>query len=136
MAPVAVRETGLATLSGPTMGTYFRILLPDAGGIAGALEVKAVETLAQVDSLMSTYRADSEVSRFNATGVRSLVQTSAQTGTVMDEALRIGALTGGPLTSRSGRSWSFGDSALRAGQRRFRMRGSSLEPPSAWGWMR
>jgi thiamine biosynthesis lipoprotein len=113
IAPIAVRKTRLATLSGPTMGTYFRIVFPDADGIAETLSLNSFGTLAEVDRLMSTYRSDSEVSRFNATGVQSPVQISAHTESVIEEALRICELTDGCFDVTIGplvELWGFGAS--------------------------
>lgn len=113
IAPVAAPDLGLARLSGPTMGTYFSILFPDAGGMSETLNSVAFERLTEVDRLMSTYRADSEVSRLNATDALSPVQISAPTRAVIDEALRIGDLSGGAFDVTVGPLvdlWGFGPS--------------------------
>ena len=145
ITPFALRESGLVTLSGPTMGTHFRILLPEAGRNADALKAHSVEILAQVDRLMSTYRPDSEVSRFNATGVGSPVQISLQTAAVIDEAQRIGELTGGAFDVTVGPLvdlWGFGASGRREvvpdtglvarAARRVGMNALQLDRSAAW----
>ena len=117
LPPALPPELGLTTVSGPTMGTYFRLIFPDAGGIAVAVEAEAVATLAQVDALMSTYRADSEVSRFNGSDAMALMQISKHTGTVIEDALRVGALTGGAFDitiSPLVEVWGFGPAGRMA----------------------
>lgn len=111
--PIAAPDSGLATLSGPTMGTHFRILIPDPNGTAESLNVTSAEVLAEVDQLMSTYRVDSEVSRINASEALSPVQISAPTRMVIDEARRVGDLTSGAFDITIGplvELWGFGAS--------------------------
>jgi thiamine biosynthesis lipoprotein len=105
------RELELTTVSGSTMGTYFRLTIPGAREGAAALEAEAAAIVGRVDRLMSTYRADSEVSRFNRSLSSSPVRVSKQTGTVIDEAVRVGALTGGAFDVTIGplvELWGFG----------------------------
>jgi len=93
------------------MGTYFRLTLPVTGEDAATLMAEAVAIVDRVDNLMSTYRTDSEVSRFNRSTSSSPLQVSTQTGAVLDEAIRVGALTGGAFDVTIGplvELWGFG----------------------------
>jgi thiamine biosynthesis lipoprotein len=103
----------LTRFSGPTMGTAYRVSI--AGQLSEA-ETKALRAsveaaLNRVDVLMSTYRAESELSRFNASGVDDWIDLSPDTATVIAEAMRAGSvsaggfdITVGPLVDL----WGFG----------------------------
>ena len=99
--------------SGQTMGTTYTVKIrgmPEdvmltslRGGIAQILE--------RINSRMSTYREDSELSIFNRSKSTDWMKASPETIRVMDEALRISALTNGafditvaPLVNM----WGFG----------------------------
>ena len=113
LVPTEAPTPGLTTLSGLTMGTYFRILVPDAAKDTAALNVNAAATLNEVDRLMSTYKPSSEVSLLNLAGLKSPVPVSAPTQTVIGEAIRVGDLTGGAFDVTVGplvELWGFGAS--------------------------
>ncbi len=55
------------TLTGPAFGTVWQVTLPAGQGI-DALRAPILALLAQVDAQMSPWRADSDISRFNAAG--------------------------------------------------------------------
>ena len=57
----------------------------------------AFEEIRRIDSLMSVYNPDSEVSRINEAAGKSAVQASADTLKVINESLRIAHLTNGAL---------------------------------------
>ena len=70
-----------------------------------------VETLARVDTRMSTYKASSEISRFAQAAANTLFPVSQETCTVVTEALRIAALSKGaydPTIMPLVNLWGFG----------------------------
>lgn len=112
-APAADRSP-LRVLEGPTMGTTFsvKIVAPDAGDERVAAVRTAVErTLADVDERMSTYRPDSEISRFNAARTTEPFPVSADTLAVFRHALDVSAATNGAFDVTVGPlvdAWGFG----------------------------
>ncbi|WP_218940351.1 FAD:protein FMN transferase [Denitrobaculum tricleocarpae] len=103
----------LVTLDGKTMGTTYSVKL--AGTPRGiderALAQDIEETLESVNLQMSTYRPDSELSRFNAADEGAWVSTSADTRFVIDAALRVSRLTAGAFDPTVGpivELWGFG----------------------------
>ncbi len=110
--PVAGAETS-STFSGPTMGTTYKITVVGALRDAdrSAIEAVIAEALAEVDQQMSTWRPDSEISRFNAhnstepfpvsRGFLEVVHTAAEISAASDGALDV---TVTPLV----RAWGFG----------------------------
>ncbi len=110
---VVGREPGIATLSGSTMGTYFRVQFPEFASTVETLRLNTAGTLAEVDMLMSTYRPDSEISRFNVAALQSPASISPHTRVVVEEALRVGKLTKGAFDVTIGplvQLWGFGPS--------------------------
>ncbi|GAA5647273.1 MULTISPECIES: FAD:protein FMN transferase [Vibrio] len=103
-------------LSGSTMGTYYSIKYITQPGLPVSADVQAEidKRLELVNDQMSTYRPDSELSRFNQHKSSEPFQVSAATAKVVREALRISELskgaydvTVGPLVNL----WSFGPEA-------------------------
>ena len=103
----------LLSLRGQTMGTTYSIKLVNlpsevdqdtlAQELGGLLEA--------VNQDMSTYRPESELSRFNAATAESWQAVSADTRSVVNEALRIARLTGGAFDPTVGPLvdlWGFG----------------------------
>lgn len=117
MTPLRINSTAaLSVLSGPTMGTYFRIAFPKADASPADIKADALTTLSQVDALMSTYRADSEVSRFNRYLSSAPMRISDSTRDVIDRALQIGDFTGGAFDITTGplvELWGFGPAGSR-----------------------
>lgn len=112
-APTAPPHRGTSDFSGPTMGTKYtvRVADPVSDTLWNRLAQTIVTTLNSVDSKMSTYRADSELSRFNAARSTEPFAVSAQTARVFDLALQVGRetegaydITVGPLVN----AWGFG----------------------------
>lgn len=108
----APSETTLR-ITGSTMGTYYRVTLASRPGTLteGMLRNDLTTRLEKINSLMSTYKKDSEVSRFNRSSGTKWFPVSEETATVVAEALRIfeqsdGAfdITVGPLVNL----WGFG----------------------------
>ncbi len=109
----AAQPRSLLTLTGPTMGTTYtvKVLAPADGIDAAALEQAIADALATVNRQMSTYDPQSELSRVNRAAAGRWVPVSADTARVIDEALRIGRLTGGAFDVTIGplvNLWNFG----------------------------
>ena len=100
-------------LSGPTMGTTYtvKVFAPPASVDAAKLRETIDESLVQIDRSMSGYRADSEVTRFNASTSTQWHDVSAELAAVVQTALDISEKSGGafditiaPLVA----AWGFG----------------------------
>lgn len=100
-------------ISGPTMGTTYSIKVaspPDTVD-AEALRAAAEEVLARIDRGMSGYRADSEISRFNAASSTDWYEVSSDLATVVDYALEVSRESGGAFDITVGplaAAWGFG----------------------------
>ncbi len=99
---------------GPTMGTRYTVKV-----VADELPAARRETLTaaieaeleDVNAKMSTYRDDSELSRFNASAIRDPFTVSAATFEVVQAALEVGRMTGGAFDITVGplvNAWGFG----------------------------
>lgn len=115
LAPLWPRDgvAGEAVLEGPTMGTRYRVVLaaPPPGVDPGDLRSRLEGALERVEQLMSTYRPDSELSRFNRGAPATFHPVSDETLAVVDHALRVGRLTGGAFDPTVGAlvgRWGFG----------------------------
>ncbi|MBH9742141.1 FAD:protein FMN transferase [Vibrio navarrensis] len=103
-------------LSGPTMGTTYNIkyiVQPDIPS-AEAIQTEVDRLLEEVNDQMSTYRKDSELSRFNQYQGSEPFTVSEQTATVVKEAIRLNQLTQGALDVTVGplvNLWGFGPEA-------------------------
>lgn len=107
----------LATVEGATMGTTYRVKAVIDPGEADSLAEDVAAIVARIDALMSTYRPQSELSRFNASSGRGWVGVSADTHAVISAANATAAasegafdVTVGPLVNL----WGFGSQG-RAG---------------------
>jgi thiamine biosynthesis lipoprotein len=103
-------------ISGPTMGTTYsvKVASPPAAFDAHKLRVTTDEVLALIDLSMSGYRADSEVSRFNASPTTDWFEVSRDLATVVDYALQVSRDSGGSFDITVGplvAAWGFGASA-------------------------
>ena len=99
--------------SGATMGTSYTVKLAGlpADVYLDELRDEVAQTLAGIDGRMSTYRPDSEISRLNRFQRVEWFPVSEETALVIDEALRIGQLTGGAFDVTVGPLvdlWNFG----------------------------
>lgn len=108
---VAAQETII--LSGAIMGTTFRVTLPrlPAGIGADTIGRELREILEGVDATMSTYRTDSEVSRFNRAAPNEWVPISAGTWRVAAAAMEMARFTEGAFDPTVGPLvdlWGFG----------------------------
>lgn len=110
--------------SGLTMGTSYSVKVADEGltpDSIAAIQTEIDKRLEHVNALMSTYRDDSELSRFNAHASTAPFALSPQSAEVFRIANEVSALSGGafdvtvrPLVA----AWGFGDTE------------HPLEPPS------
>ncbi|KAA0019102.1 FAD:protein FMN transferase [Salinicola corii] len=107
------REPESYRLEGPIFGTGFHVTFygdyddDQLSEIEGS--VKAA--LDRVDRLMSTYKTDSELSRFNRAPVGEPFQLSPQTAEVIREAIRVGDMSAGAFDVTVGAAvnlWGFG----------------------------
>jgi thiamine biosynthesis lipoprotein len=90
-------DGSLATLHGTTMGTTYvvRIAHMPPGFGTAQLQTGIERVLDSIDRQMSTYRPDSEISRFNAKRSTAWIDVSRDTELVIAEALRISRLADG-----------------------------------------
>jgi thiamine biosynthesis lipoprotein len=99
-------------LQGKTMGTYYVVKFyseqqPDLVALQQQLDTE----LELINDLMSTYRPDSELMRFNLQLTTEPVTLTAATAKVIAEAIRIGEQSGGMLDITVGplvELWGFG----------------------------
>ncbi len=99
-------------ITGKTMGTTYNVKLISTASVDKDRLKAAIDTkLVAINQLMSTYIADSELSRFNQSPANIPFVLSPETTLVLSEALRIGELsqarldvTVGPLVNL----WGFG----------------------------
>ncbi|MHA1151115.1 MAG: FAD:protein FMN transferase [Alphaproteobacteria bacterium] len=102
----------LTQVSGATMGTTYGVKIPylPPGLEREGLAQEIARIFESVDRRMSTYRADSELSRFNAAGTEP-AQVSRHTLTVVEAAARMSRLSGGVFDPTVGPLvdlWGFG----------------------------
>ena len=105
------RDPEYLHLEGATMGTYYRIVARCPGSDAGHMQELVGQALEAVDAKMSTYRTDSELSRFNAAAAGEWISVSPELMTVMQAAERIHGLSGGAFDVTVGPLvdlWGFG----------------------------
>ena len=110
----------VATFTGGTMGTTYSVKV---AGLPSGVDREHVATeiqarLDRVNSLMSTYDPESELSRFNRSDSDAWYGVSTETAEVVLEAIRVGDLSGGALDVTIGPVvdlWSFGPDARPKG---------------------
>jgi thiamine biosynthesis lipoprotein len=100
-------------LSGSALGTTFSVLLvaPGEEFSADPLQARILETIDRVDQLASTWRDDSELSRFNSSEETEWVTTSIEFCEAIQQVLEISELTGGAFDVTVGplvNLWGFG----------------------------
>tara|TARA_Y100001934_G_scaffold281778_1_gene392730 strand:+ start:1715 stop:2725 length:1011 start_codon:yes stop_codon:yes gene_type:complete len=102
----------LSVLSGPTMGTTWSVKFsgtPKDGVEDLKADIEAA--LEQVNAEMSTYRADSDLSRFNTAEAGTLVALPDDTVKVLSAAFQISSMTNGAYDVTVGplvNLWGFG----------------------------
>lgn len=84
-------------ISGPAQGTTYsiQVVAPPGDLDEAALRRTAGDELAAVDRLLSTWRDDSELARFNAAPTDEWFPVSAELAALVDRALTVGRETGG-----------------------------------------
>lgn len=104
--------TELHQLQGKTMGTYYVIKFYSAQAIDDEQLQQQIDTeLELVNDLMSTYRPQSELMRFNHQQSSDVFPLTPQTRAVITEAIRLGHQTNGVLDVTVGplvELWGFG----------------------------
>ncbi len=99
------------SFAGKTMGTTYTVKVIPPVSAPEEVHADITRLLSQVDARMSTYRKDSEISRFNRGANTEWMEVSADTLTVIDEALRVSRLSGGAFDVTVGPLvdlWGFG----------------------------
>ena len=105
------RTTNEVVLQGPTMGTYYRVRAIAETGDREAIRGLVEERLNAVDRAMSTYRDDSEISRFNRLAAGESFVFSEETWAVLELAWRVREESGGTFDPTAGPlvdAWGFG----------------------------
>jgi thiamine biosynthesis lipoprotein len=102
------------------MGTTYRIKYwGDGTATPSEVHAEVEASLQRFDSQMSTYRDDSELSRFNRAAANEWFAVSAETAHVVKKAVEYHKLTGGALdvtVAPISRLWNFGPGAQRDAQ--------------------
>lgn len=111
-------DRGPIVLSGPAQGTSYHVTITEAPGRLNADRARAAmrEVIDTIDRRMSTWRDDSELSRFNAGPANEWVSVSPALARLVRRALRIGRETDGAFDVTIGpvlRIWGFGADADR-----------------------
>ncbi len=128
--PASARAARVQVLSGPAFGSAWRLVLPLTNQAAAA-QRRIEQVLARVDALMSPFRADSELARFNASGQAVL---SRETAAVTHAALALARDSQGafdPTVAPLSRRYGFGAMTIAAGRpagrfRDLRLAGATL----------
>jgi FAD:protein FMN transferase len=98
-------------ITGATMGTTYSVKLYAAAVDVGALQTQIDDRLERINALMSTWRADSELSRFNSSREVGWFSVSPETVYVAEASAAISALSGGAFDVTVGpvvNLWGFG----------------------------
>jgi len=106
-------------LSGAIFGTTWavKIIPPEHAQDPAALQAKIEGVLSAIDSRMSTYKADSELSLLNSSAEAGEVQVSAELGGLLQTSMRIYTMTGGAFDVTIGplvNAWGFGPELAEA----------------------
>jgi thiamine biosynthesis lipoprotein len=106
-------DTRLRQFTGSTMGTVYSVKVVDlpAGRSPETLGGDIDRLLGEVDRLMSTYRDDSQLSRFNARDSLDWFPVSSETVKVVNKALEVSRITDGAFDITVGplvNLWGFG----------------------------
>lgn len=112
------RAAQVHTLSGPTMGTTWTVRLGDlpAGATLPGLRDEVEALLDEVNAQMSTYREDSDISRFNRADAGEWLDMPEGFARVVEAALALARETGGgydPTVGPLVNLWGFGPEGHR-----------------------
>ena len=104
-------------LSGNAMGTTFNILLVDPSDdfVSAAMQERVTETLARIDDLASTWKAESQLSQLNAEHSTDWIAVSHELCVALESALEIGRLSDGAFDITVGplvNLWGFGPDGM------------------------
>jgi thiamine biosynthesis lipoprotein len=100
------------------MGTSWKVSVVSPAAPAADLQREIQATLSRIDGAMSTYQADSELSRFNRSSSTEPQTLSAETLGVVAESLALAEASGGaldPTVLPLVDLWGFGPAGRRAG---------------------
>ena len=102
------------TIQGPTMGTFYKVVMVSSDPLLDEKRVnqEVSEILDAVNTSMSTYIPDSELSKINQLSAKETVEVSPLLNDVLTEALRISQLSNGsfdPTLGKAIRLWGFGE---------------------------
>jgi len=98
-------------IDGPTMGTTYAVKFHDAAVDVVDLRARIEGVLERINALMSTWRPDSELSRFNRSGDSGWFPVSDETVQVVEAAAAASALSDGAFDVTVGpivNLWGFG----------------------------
>ena len=98
-------------LSGETMGTDYSVKIAADSVDMASVKYQVEDTLDAVDAMLSTYRPDSELSRFNSDPTTEWHGVSAEFCAKVEQALAISAMTDGAFDITVGplvNLWGFG----------------------------
>jgi thiamine biosynthesis lipoprotein len=105
-------QSGRVVLRGGTMGTSWSVIYADPDSVAPATLQSLIETeLEDINQALSTYIPESEISRLNDNPATSGLTLSPRFATVLEAALRIGAMSDGAYDVTVGplvELWGFG----------------------------
>jgi thiamine biosynthesis lipoprotein len=112
---------GVLRLEGRTQGTTYRLRafadVPASEGRTAEIHARVEAELRRIDELMSSWREDSEIERFNRAPADASFPLSVETNEVLDLADRIWRISGGafdPALGRVIRLWGFGGAPRRS----------------------
>jgi FAD:protein FMN transferase len=111
---VTASAADLSSFSGATMGTRYRVTV--VGDVSTDLQTKVDSRLAEINSLMSTYDPESELSRFNKSQSNDWFEVSDETAKVVEFALQVSKATDGAFDPTIGPAvnlWGFGPAGRR-----------------------
>ena len=107
-AALPARAAGTQSLGGPAFGSYWRVTLPETADPA-PVGTAIAAVVAEVDRLMSPYRPESDLTRFNRRASTDSVPLAPETARVTRAALALAAETEGafdptvgPIVARYG----------------------------------
>ncbi|WP_168565750.1 FAD:protein FMN transferase [Crateriforma spongiae] len=103
-------EPFLTHVSHRAMACSFVVVLPPWHAAKVEVAVAALESLDEIESRLSVYRADSEISQINRAGVGQAVKVSADTFDVLSRAIEISRQTSGAFDVTAGplvKAWGF-----------------------------
>lgn len=124
LAVAGVAQAETFVIRGATMGTTYQIKFPaDADADREQIHAEVEQVLAEIDRQMSTYRPDSELSRFNRAAAGAWFAVSKPVAEVVAAARAISEQTDGAMDVTVGplvKLWHFGpaDKANAANKRR------------------